>query len=191
VHFFSLQALALNARRRVLRSEGVSAREPSASAGHTWSTVDLGLIDSYGLHMLSYPAGELATYLRPTSSLMEHAFDVLEQVLGDFMRLGRAHGFKVRVLLIPSPSRVLGRLAILHYPHLLAQLEQQGVHIDPGLIDVDAPTRRVLSICGRLGLDCVDPTARLSRLGARAFFPDDEHPTVAGHRALAEALLAH
>jgi hypothetical protein len=180
VHFGSLQALAWSSRRRPLHSD-----EPALSL------VNVGLVDQRGLHMLSYPAGELATYVQPASSLVDHAFDVLAQVFADLQRLGDKHGFSVRVLLIPSPSRVLGRLAILHYPNLLRELADSGVKIDAGSIDVAAPTRRVLAICGRLELACVDPSPRLAHLGARAFFPTDEHPTAAAHRALAEALLAH
>jgi len=85
----------------------------------------------------------------------------------------------------------LSRLAILHYPNLLAELREQGVSIDPGSIDVDEPTRRVLAVCARLKVACMDPTLRLQRLGARAFFPTDEHPTVEGHRELAAELLAN
>jgi hypothetical protein len=31
----------------------------------------------------------------------------------------------------------------------------------------------------------------MQRLGTRAFFPHDEHPSALGHRALAEELLSH
>jgi lysophospholipase L1-like esterase len=175
-HFLWLRALVLSAQRGV----------PAALV-----PVELRLVDSYGLHMLSYPAGELATYMVPPSALMEHAFEVLERVLADFKALGQRHGFTVRVLLIPSPSRVLGRLAILHYPNLLAELRASGVPIEPGQIDVDAPTKRVLAICDALHMTCIDPTARLQRLGGRAFFPHDEHPSALGQRALAEELVAH
>jgi hypothetical protein len=178
-HFVWLRVLALSAQRGGLRSE--DARVP----------IELRLVDSYGLPMLSYPAGELATYMVPASTLTDHAFDVLRSVLRDFQTLGQQHGFAVRVLLIPSPSHVLGRLAILHYPNLLAELRAQGVNIAPSQIDVDAPTRRVLESCAALGLTCMDPTTRLQRLGTRAFFPHDEHPSALGHHALAEELLAH
>lgn len=169
-HFLRLRWLALAARSEVLRP------------------LELSLTDARGLRMLSYPEGELATYLRD-SALMDRAFDVLEAVLAGFQRLGREHGFSVCVLLIPSPSRVLGRLAVLHYPELLSQLAARGIRIEPADVDVDLPTRRVLRVCASLGLACIDPTPRLARLGARAFFPSDEHPTALAHRALAEALL--
>jgi lysophospholipase L1-like esterase len=159
-------------------------------ASQTWSPVRSNLVDARGLHMLSYPAGELATYVVPPSALIDHAYDVLRSVLSAFQRSGREHGFTLRVLLIPSPSRVLGRLAILHYPHLLQELAATSVSIVPADIDVDAPTRRVLALCQQLALACVDPTKRLQRLGVRAFFPTDEHPTAAAHEQLAQALLS-
>jgi hypothetical protein len=170
VHFIRLRWLALASQSEVLQP------------------LELSLTDARGLRMLSYPEGELATYLRD-SPLMERAFDMLEGVLSAFQRLGRAHGFSVCVLLIPSPSRVLGRLAVLHYPQLLSDLEARSIRIAPGDIDVDLPTRRTLRVCASLALTCIDPTTRLARLGTRAFFPADEHPTALAHRALAEALL--
>jgi lysophospholipase L1-like esterase len=150
--------------------------------------LELKLVDERGLHMLSYPEGELATYVQPESALISDAYTVLEDVLRDFQALGRKHGFAVRVLIIPSPSHVLGRLAILHYPHLLEELAHAGLHIAPGDIDVDAPTKRVLAVCARLSMTCIDPSAALQHLGPRAFFPQDEHPTAAAHRLLAQAL---
>jgi hypothetical protein len=181
VHFLFLRLLTLSPRRP----------QPSAAGASAWLPVELSLVDERGLHLLSYPEGELATYVVPESALVGHAYEVLARVLRDFQALARRQHFALRVLLIPSPSRVLSRLAVLHYPTLLAELRARGVTIAPGDIDVDAATRRVLGICKRLDLACVDPTPELQRLGARAFFPRDEHPTVAGHRALAQALLAH
>jgi hypothetical protein len=180
-----LSALAHFLRLRLLAA-GASG---SGDAGR-FAPVELKLVDEHGLHMLSYPEGELATYVQPESELLAHAYEVLEHTLRDFQRLGERHGFRVRVLLIPSPSRVLGQLAILHYPQLLAELAQNGVHVDPRAIDTDAPTRRVLALCQRLSLACVDPTSALARLGRKAFFPQDEHPSALAHRALAQALVA-
>lgn len=182
-HFTRLRLLGL--RARAARTGAVGS---DADPDTTLTPVELKLVDQRGLRMLSYPEGELATYIQPESQLMEHAYEVLADILRGFQRLGERHGFDVRVLLVPSPSRVLGRLAILHYPTLLSELEQSGVHVDPGAIDVDAPTRRVLSVCESLSLPCVDPTVALRRLGARAFFPTDEHPTALAHRAMAQAL---
>jgi hypothetical protein len=175
VHFVSLRLLALRL-------------QPTAAE---WVPLPARLQDERGLRMLSYPEGELATYVVPQSREIDYAYEVLEKVFADFMQLGSERGFTLKVLLVPSPSRVLGRLAVLHYPNLLAELRQRGVEIDPGAIDVDEPTRRVLAICARLDLTCMDPTARLQRLGAKAFFPTDEHPTIDGHRELAAELLAN
>jgi hypothetical protein len=179
-HCLFLQALALNQRYRIAASDRLGAR---------WLPLQLGLVDSYGLSMLSYPAGELALYMRKPSTLADEAFAVLEDVLAQFIALGRKHAFAVRVLLIPTPSATLGRLAILHHPDLLHELRTQGVDISQDQLDFGLPTRRVLEICERLALPCVDPTARFRQLGLSAFFAGDEHPSIAGHDALAHALL--
>ena len=174
-HFLHLKLMAADAGGR--RAD----RSPLAP-------VELTLVDERGLRMLSYPEGELATYLQPQSALVSRAYSVLEDVLRNFQRLGEVHHFSVRVLIIPSPSRVLGKLAILHYPRLLQDLASAGLQITNAKIDVDAPTRRVLALCERVAVTCVDPSTALARLGARAFFPEDEHPTAAAHRVLAEVL---
>ena len=179
-HFVALRLVALGARRPGLAADG---------GGGALLPEAFSLVDARGLSMLSYPAGELATYIVPASALIDRAFDTLQRVLSDFQALGRRANFRLHVLLIPSPSRVLGRLAILHYPNLLRELATDGIRVDPRSIDVDEPTRRVLAICARLDLPCSDPTRRLQRLGRRAFFPSDEHPSALGHRALAEELL--
>jgi hypothetical protein len=171
VHFLRLKLLAAGGR-------GESALAP----------LELKLVDQRGLRMLSYPEGELATYVQPESALIARAYVVLEDVLRNFQRLGEQHKFAVRVLLIPSPSRVLGRLAVLHYPRLLQELAQAGLQIAPNELDVAAPTRRVLALCERLSITCIDPTSALTSLGPRAFFPEDEHPTAAAHRVLAQVL---
>jgi hypothetical protein len=181
VHFASLRWLAAAASSRRAGDAEIAGFEP----------IELRLVDRRGLHMLSYPEGELAMYVRPPSEHVDRAYDVLARVFSDFVQLGREHGFSFRVLLIPSPSRVLARLAILHHPDLLQQLAARGVEVRPQDIDVDAPTERVLGVCRRLAIACVDPTARMQRLGARAFFPRDEHPTAEGHLALAHELMTN
>ena len=179
-HFAFLHALALNQRYRWLREE---------SLGAGWFAQRLSLVDSYGFHMLSYPAGEVALYMRKPSKLADEAFDVLRDALSQLRALGERRRFAVRVLLIPTPSAVKGSLAILHHPDILFQLRQQGITVTQDDLDFGLPTRRVLAICAELALDCVDATPAFKRIGSRAFFADDEHPTVAGHEALAEALL--
>jgi hypothetical protein len=179
-HFLFLRALALNQRYKLVRADKL---------GSTWLAARVGLIDSYGLHMLSYPAGEIALYMRRPSKLADEAFLVLEDVLSKLLALGAQRGFSLRVLLIPTPSAIAGRLAILHYPDVLRELRAQGVAIDNDDLDFTLPTRRVLAICEQLHLHCIDPSTRLRQLGRAAFFAKDEHPTVAGHEALARALL--
>jgi lysophospholipase L1-like esterase len=182
VHCLFLQALAFNQRHRIVSGDRFGSR---------WVPAQLALVDRYGLHMASYPAGELALYMRKPSALADEAFAVLEDVLAQFVALGKQHAFSVRVLLIPTPSATTGRLAILAHPDILRELHAQGVDIDKDQLDFALPTRRVLAICARLGLPCIDATPEFKQLGLSAFFAHDEHPTIAGHDALARALLAH
>jgi hypothetical protein len=180
VHFAFLHALALNQRYKLVARDRL---------GGSWVRSQLTLVDGYGLHMLSYPAGELALYVRKPSRLADEAFTVLKEVLLQLRQLGDEQHFTLRVLLIPTPSAVAGRLNILHYPEILRELHAQGVALREDDLDFGLPTRRVLGICAELGLSCIDPTERFKQLGPRAFFPSDEHPTSAAHEALAEALL--
>lgn len=179
-HFLYLRGLALSSRHGWLR-DGDVARESVVAR-------DLGLVDSRGLHMLSYPLGEIATYVQPESTLVAHAYEVLHTVLWRMKRLGRAHGFRLRVLLIPTPSTVAGRLTLLHYPNIREDLRDAGIDLQDARMDFGGPTRRVLAICDELDLPCLDPAPRMREIGMEVFFEDDEHPTVVGHAVLAREL---
>ena len=146
-HVLYLQLLAFNQRRRLLRVDGTGEAD---GVDGRWVDARIGLVDGYGLHMLSYPAGELALYMRKPSRLADEAFAVLESAFMQLQALGRAHGFVPRVLLIPSPSSVLDRLAILHHPRILEELRAQGVHVQERDLDFGLPLRRVLATCERL-----------------------------------------
>ena len=175
-----VQALAWNQRLR-LSSPG--------SPGSAWVDERLTAIDERGLHLLSYPAGELALYVRGRSALLEQAYAILGDALLQLKQLGHERGFSLRVLVIPSPSTVLGRLAILAHPGVLVELRHAGVRVEPTELDFGQPLRRVLALCEELALPCVDATPALREVGRGAFFARDEHPTTAGHEALARALL--
>jgi lysophospholipase L1-like esterase len=181
-HFLYLRLLTLNAHHRWLDADDLAEESVIPR--------EIALVDAYGFHMLSYPAGEVATYAQPPSALVERAFSTLERVLDQLLRLGERHGFRVRVLIIPTPSTIAGRLTLLHYPNVRDDLRAAGIDIDGIQLDFDAPTRRVLETCGRLDIVCFDPTRRMREIGSDVFFPDDEHPTVAGHAVLATELAA-
>ena len=74
---------------------------------------------------------------------------------------------------------------------MLEELAEHGIHIHESDLDFALPTRRVRAICEDLGIPCIDPTARMRRIGMEVFFPTDEHTTVIGHSALALELQAH
>jgi hypothetical protein len=183
VHFLYFRVLALNEKHHFVRAN-ILARK---------SVVPLkfGLIDSNGFHMLNYPVGEIATYMKKSSDLMDHAFDILRNLFHEFQVLGSVHHFAFRVLLIPTPSSIAQRLVILHHPRILEDINESGVKLKKSDLDFTKPTRRVLQICDELKVTCIDPTSRMQRIGLSVFFPEDEHLTRIGHEAVAEQLLAH
>lgn len=174
VHFLRLRALQARARRGLWRDS---------------PHVALTLIDGDGLHMLNDSSGELATYMKEPSALTERAYGLLRAILGDFQELGAEHDFSFAVLLIPTRSTVTGRLQLPYHPRMLEDLQAHGSPIRRGDLDFSLPTRRVQSICEDLGLLCIDPTARMQRLGEDGFLPDDEHMSVEGYGALAQELM--
>lgn len=175
-HYLHLRALAADPRNRIWRES---------------PNVALTLVDRHGLHMLSDPAGEIATYMKEPSELIGRAYDVLRGVLRDFLDLGRERGFTFAVLLIPTRSAVTGRLDLPHHPRMLEELAEHGIRVRESGLDFALPTRRVRALCADLGIPCIDPTARMQRVGMEVFLPEDEHTTVVGHRALAQELLEH
>ncbi|MBN1655063.1 MAG: SGNH/GDSL hydrolase family protein [Deltaproteobacteria bacterium] len=183
IHYLYLRALALNNKYKLVRSDVLTEK--------SLIPIKLGLIDSYGFHMLNYPLGEVATYMKKSSRLIDYAFDVLRTVFHQFLRLGATHHFAFRVLLIPTPSAVAGRLAILHHPRILDDINESGTRISEADLDFTKPTRRVLMICRELKISCIDPTSRMQQIGMSVFFPQDEHLTELGHEAVAEQLLSH
>lgn len=181
VDFLYLRTLAINERYKLVRTDVLAER--------SLIPVKLGLIDSYGFHMLNYPVGEVATYMKRSSDLIEYAFVILRTVLYQFKQLARAQGFTFRVLLIPTPSAVAQRLMILHHPQILDDINATGVKVSESDLDFAKPTRRVMAICEELEISCIDPTSRMRRIGLSVFFPRDEHLTEIGHEAVAEHLL--
>ena len=126
--------------------------------------------------------------MKDSSPLIDHAFEVLAEAFRQFRHLGELHGFEFRVVIVPAPSAIAGELRLLHFDDIWADLERWGFRIGPDQLDVHGPTRRVLEICSKLEIVCIDPTGRLQRVGMRAFFPRDEHLTPAGHAAVATTL---
>ena len=182
VHFSVLRAMELNNRYKLLRAEDYLRWK--------WIPRKLSLIDIYGFHMLDYPAGETATYMKRPSNLILHGFEVLDKVFQKFLALGAEHGFKFRVLIIPTPSTVAGKLMLLHcLPDPYERIRQKGVNVRPDELDFELPTRRVLHILQKRKIPFFDPTQRMKGIGLKVFFPRDEHPSLLGHEALARELV--
>lgn len=181
-HFFYINALRWSAHMRF---------GPWRWNGRMIVPSRLHLVEPNGLHMLHYREGELATYLRPPGPLTEHAFELLESLLGELREAAAGDGARLVILLIPAPPAIYGRYLAPAQPKVLAELAARGIRLRPEDLDLQAPTRRVRASCDRLGLACVDPTddlGRAARNGVRVLRPADDHLSVAGHGILAEAL---
>ena len=182
-HFVYLNALRINNRLRWLAplGNGEDALYPSR----------LHLLEPNGLHMLNYRQGELAGYLRQPGPLTEHAFALLERLLGELRDSVTADGARLVVLLIPTPPMIYGRYVAPAQPYVIDELREIGITLDPATFDLPAPTRRVLAMCARLGIACIDPTEDLKsarKQGQAVLRPLDDHPSAAGHEVLAERL---
>ena len=71
-------------------------------------------------------------------------------------------------------------------------VRRNNIQITTDDLDYSLPTRRVLQICSKLKLICVDPTVTLrNKLGRRAFLEDDEHPSALAHDIIADELINH
>ena len=174
-----------------LRLRSLSASSASGLARSGWIPQEVRLVDRYGFHMLNYAAGEVALYMREPSPLVDRAYEILEQAMLHFQQLGKEHDFRSAVLLIPAPSAVAGKLRLLHFPLIYAYLESLGVEVEPSQLDIDLPRERVMAMCARLQMLCLDPTERFKEVGMEVFFPGNEHPTEIGHEILAELLAEH
>jgi hypothetical protein len=183
-HFLYLNTLRLNNRLRWLT--------PTGSGQDAFYPTRLHLLEPNGLHMLNYRQGEIAGYLRSPGPLTEHAFALLERLLGELRDAVTKDGARLVVFLIPTPPAIHERYLAPAQPYVIDELKMIGIELDPATFDLDAPTRHVLDTCARLDIDCIDPTEDLRaarEAGQAVLRPLDDHPSVAGHRALAGRLI--
>jgi len=146
--------------------------------------------DQHGLSLLNYFSGEVATYRRTPSVVLERAWSRLRDVVQRLHQSTGSMGARLLVILIPSASSVAQTLHMGAIPGAEAGVAALGIR--SGELDFLLPARRVSQICQDLGVTCIDPTASFSALGvAQTILPHDDHPTVEGHRLLAEALIPH
>ena len=146
-------------------------------------------MDSYGFEFLNYCTGEISTYMKNPSSLMNEAFDLLGEVLKELKADAETHHAQLLVLLIPTSSSISNRLDMHVYPD--AETELTRLNLSMKDLDFSLPTRHVLSICKKLNISCLDPTPELRELGTRgAIRIHDDHPTIQGHAVLARRLIS-
>jgi lysophospholipase L1-like esterase len=178
-HFAALQLLVLSSKSTL----GEAPNEPLTELPR-WDRVN-----DAGLHMFNYTQGEIATYRKRYSPLMEYAFDLLREILWRCKRLGEKEGFQFAVVLIPTSSQISDELQIFTAPEALEEIRESGIEIEEDELDVEKPLRVVRDICRELDIVCIDPTVDLRRIGARRVIPDeDDHLNRDGHRVLAVSL---
>ncbi len=154
---------------------------------------EIGLIDENGLNHISYPENEIATYQPHYSRMTSEAFDLLQEALLRISIFSRGMNSRLVVLLIPTSSAIGERYLPWMFPKALAQLRARGVHVDPDKFSFDKPYEKVLRICAKLNILCVDPREPMRKLGPeKTIIHGDDHPSYIGHdvlgRTLAEAV---
>jgi hypothetical protein len=181
-HFVRLQMLVLGSKIRVGNKPDESSEEVPG-----WKQLDNG-----GLDIFHYTEGEISTYKKQYSPLIEYAFDFLKDILRRCKTLGEKEGFQFAVVLLPTSSQIAGKLQIFTAREALAEIRENGIDIDEDELDVEKPLRVVKDICRELEIVCIDPTSDLRRLGAERAIPDeDDHLSWEGHQILAMTLARH
>lgn len=182
-HFSYFQLLALDAKF------GFFGAFDATSPEEAWP---ITLTDDSGINMIDYLGGEIATYKKWYSPLMEYAFELLREILWRFMVLAEKEGFQFVVAVIPTASQIADELEMFFVADPLEDLRQRGINISEDDFDFQKPMRRVRNICMELAIVCIDPTVAMRRIGAaNAIIPRDDHLSVEGHRILAESLVRH
>lgn len=154
---------------------------------------ELRVIDEDGMNMTNYVQGEFATYRKRYSPTMERALHTLDTLFYKFKELSRKQSFELYVVLIPTLSSIkdeldvtLVRAMYTTMPYKQALAENRITDKELADTDFGKPTRRVLELCDRRGITCINPLPVIkSTLGPKALIPNDDHLSVAGNDLVA------
>lgn len=183
VHFLVIKFTALNAKHKFFK-----IRDPEAEI--VYAPFATGGIDEDGIPFFFYMEGEVATYKKKYSKLMEYAFQVLDRTLYKFNVLSESQGFVFRVVLIPASSSLANRLKMFKFPEPIKTMNEHGMKVQEEDLDIGKPTRLVMETCKSAGVVCINPTDEVrEKLGTAAIIEDnDDHLSVAGHSLMGEIL---
>jgi len=145
-------------------------------------------INERGLALINYAEGEIATYEKKPSIITDYAFEITEEIIARFVDLSEIFNFQFVIALIPTSSTILNKMEMYFYPEALDQLKKKGIHILESDLDFQKPTRRILSICKRHNIICINPTPGLKKLGRFVILLGDDHLSVSGHNYVAKVL---
>ena len=181
MHYVFLKLLAAEQKHQFLPYE----------QANTYLPAEFSLRDENGLNFASYFEGEIATYYKNYSRMADFAFEVLESVLYDIREISEENNAEFHIVLIPTASAIAGRLEMLAFPKPVERIKQsQGKHkIDLNELDFAKPAEKVLSICIKLEITCIDPTPELRKQGLSVILPGDDHLSVKGHEIVARKLV--
>jgi hypothetical protein len=150
-------------------------RHAPQAAISTWGAyVDPALFDG----------NALGIYLKDPPAEIDEAFRRLAFVLRGFRRVCANHGIRLAVLILPQRTQV-------QPPDWQATVEAYGLR--PGCFDPLTPNRKIVAICRRIGVTCLDPTPALADLyrasGDSLYMPlGDAHLTARGDGAVVAAI---
>jgi hypothetical protein len=126
----------------------------------------------------SVEARRLAVCLGPVSDALEgkwrRAFDHLDQVVAEC----RSRRTAVAFVLIPDELQV--------NPEVLAEAVTTAA-VDPGVVDLDLPQRRLRAFCAERGVPCLDLRPSLAA-ASKCYAPRDTHWNARGNHLAAEQI---
>jgi hypothetical protein len=104
-----------------------------------------------------------------------------QTILSDFSKATRAAGQRFIIVILPAIYQVYNSA----WDEYIRALK-----LEPSRYDLEKPQKVLMEFCNAEGIECVDalPSLRASSAHGGLYFPVDGHPTVAGHKVIAQVI---
>ena len=187
LNFVYYRTLALREKRASVRSEDDYSESKRIDPR----------VKEYDLNIIHYVFGEIALYLRHEPPSITEAYSVTEEILLRIKELSLIHDFQFVITLIPTASTITNSVLIPIDTRALGKPIAEVLRekeIDPETdLDLMRPTNKILAICKKLKVLCINPLEAMKEIGQKAINVElrDDHPSAAGNVILASELIKH